>query len=247
MNELDGVSWSIAFAAGLLSFLSPCVAPIVPGYLAFLSGAAITTADDRTAAPRRTERIVIASVLFVLGFSAVFVALGATAGTVGGLLQGHRIGLNRLSGAAMIAMGLFVLGVIRAPRLYQERRLHFIDRPYGPLGTTLLGMAFGLGWTPCIGPVLASILLYAGSAETAQEGAVLLSVYSAGLGLPFIATAVGLSRVTTALASFKRHLWVVNAASGALLIGMGTLFLTNNGYVLTYLNVVAQRVFDLGR
>ena len=238
----SAVSWSVAFAAGLLSFFSPCVAPIVPGYLSFISGAAIGAAVGQ---PRQTERVVIASALFVLGFATIFVALGAAAGLVGGLLDAYRPALNRVSGAIMVLMGLVVLGFIRVPILYQERRFHFIDRPYGPLGTVLLGMAFGFGWTPCIGPVLASILLYAGSAETAQEGALLLLGYSAGLGVPFIAAALVLSRAAGGLAWMKRHLILMNAASGALLILMGALFIANQAFYLAYLNVATQRLFEI--
>lgn len=246
MNEAAGaVGWGVAFIAGLLSFLSPCVAPVVPGYLSFVSGAAMGSGN---AEPRQTERVTIAALLFVLGFSAVFVALGATAGLLGGLLEEYRLFLNRLSGAVMVVMGLFILGLVRAPFLYEERRFHFIDRPYGPAATVLLGMAFGFGWTPCVGPVLASILLYAGAAETAQEGALLLLMYSLGLGVPFIAVGLGLSRAIPALGWLKRHFAVVTRASGALLIGMGALFLANQGAYLAYLNVAAQRLFEaLGR
>lgn len=242
MNEAPvALNWGLAFFAGLLSFLSPCVAPIVPGYLSFVSGVAIGTEAAET---RQTERVVIASVLFVLGFSLVFVALGVGAGALGSVLDGYRAALNRLSGLVMVVMGLFVLGLVRTPILYRERRLRLIDRPYGPIGTVLLGMAFGCGWTPCIGPILASILLYAGSADTAQDGGILLAVYSLGLGIPFIAAALGLSRATTALGRMKHHLQLANTVSGALLIGMGALFLANRGAYLTYLNVAAQRLLE---
>jgi cytochrome c-type biogenesis protein len=235
------VSWGVAAVAGLLSFLSPCVAPLVPGYLSFVAGAAI---GPVAGGPRQTERVLIASGLFVLGFSAVFVALGATAGLIGGLLEPHRATLSRLSGVVMIAMGLFVLGLVRAPFLYREHRFHFIDRPSGAIGTVLLGMAFGFGWTPCIGPILASILLYAGSAETAQEGALLLLAYSVGLGVPFLVVALGLSRAVGGFDWLKRHLAPINAASGALLVGMGTLFAANQAYYLTYMNVATQRLLE---
>lgn len=243
MSDSQALSGSMAFLAGVLSFLSPCVAPIVPGYLGFIAGVAVDRAEVCGPQPRDTERIVIASTLFVLGFSAVFIALGAAAGTLGELLDGYRPVITRLSGGVMIGMGLVVLGIVRLPTLYRERRLPLIDRPYGPVGTVLLGMAFGCSWTPCIGPVLASILLYAGSAETAQDGALLLALYSAGLGLPFVATALGLSRGL--LGGLKRHLGAINATSGALLIGMGILFLTNSGYLLANLSVAVQRFADV--
>ena len=238
MNE---VGWPVAFVAGLFSFLSPCVAPIVPGYLSFVSGVAVGPSASQ---PRQTERVIIASGLFVLGFSLVFVALGATAGAIGTALATYREPLTRLSGVGMIVMGLLVLGLVRAPMLMRERRIQLIDRPYGPLGAVVLGMAFGFGWTPCIGPVLASILLYAASVETAQEGAVLLLVYSAGLGSPFLLTALGMSRALSSLAWLRPHLAFVSTVSGVLLVGMGVLFLTNRSVYLTYLNVATQRLIE---
>ena len=242
MDGSGTVSWGIAFLAGVLSFLSPCVAPIVPGYLSFISGSAIGAADEDS---RRTERVMIASALFILGFSTVFVVLGAAAGLLGGLLEGYRTVVSRASGVVMVAMGLFVLGLVRMPALYRERRVHFIDRPYGPLGTVLLGAAFGFGWTPCIGPVLASILLYAAAAETAREGALLLLVYSLGLGVPFVLAALALSHAAGALSWLKRSFHVVNAVSGVLLITMGALFVTDQAAYLTYLNVAALRLVEL--
>ena len=235
------VSWGVAFVAGLVSFLSPCVAPIVPGYLSFVSGAAIGSAPG---GGRQTERVAIATLLFVLGFSTVFVALGASAGAIGGLLEGHRGTLTRLSGAVMILMGLFMLGVLRPRLLAQDHRYHFIDRPYGPAGTVLLGMAFGFGWTPCIGPILASILAYAGTAETAQEGALLLLVYSGGLGVPFLAAGLGLSRAVVGMGWVRRRLHAINVVSGCLLAGIGALFVTNQTAYLAYINVASQRLLE---
>jgi cytochrome c-type biogenesis protein len=233
------VGWALAFAAGLLSFLSPCVVPIVPGYLSLVSGVAIGT---EPVGRRQTERVVIASVLFILGFTLVFVALGAAAGLLGGLLEGGKPMLTRASGLVMLVMGLLLVGIIRAPFLARDRRGHFIDRPYGPIGTVLMGMAFGFGWTPCIGPVLASILLYAGAAETAQRGALLLLVYSAGLGIPFVVAALALSRAVDALAGVRQHLGFLNALSGGLLMVLGALFLFNQSYLLAYLSIASQRL-----
>jgi cytochrome c-type biogenesis protein len=235
------VSWGLAFTAGLFSFLSPCVAPVVPGYLSFLSGAAIGTTMSES---RQTERVLIASLLFVLGFAAVFVALGATAGAVGALLSEQRAILNRLSGLVMIAMGLFVLGAFSFAPLLQDRRVQLIDRPYGALSTVAVGMAFGFGWTPCIGPVLASILLYAGATETAQDGAVLLLIYSLGLGLPFVLAALGVNQTLLMAPCSRRILPIVSRASGLLLIGLGGIFVTNQIHLIAYLNGVPQIVFE---
>jgi cytochrome c-type biogenesis protein len=242
--ELAGavsVGWLLAFGAGLLSFFSPCVVPIVPGYLSLVSGVAIGT---QPASRRQLERVVVAGVLFVLGFTVVFVALGAAAGLLGGLLEGARPLFTRAAGVLMIVMGLLVIGVIRVPLLARDYRVHFVDRAYGPVGVVLIGMAFGVGWTPCIGPILASILLYAGTAETAQEGALLLLFYSAGLGIPFVLSAVVLSRAVNGLAWVRRHLGTLNAVSGSVLVLLGALFLFNQAYLLAYLSAASQRLLD---
>jgi cytochrome c-type biogenesis protein len=231
------IGWLIAFGAGLLSFLSPCVAPLVPGYLSFLAGSAgVGVASSRG----ETERVLTVSLLFVLGFSFVFVLLGAGAALFGGLLETYRPLLNRLAGLVMIGMGLAIAGLIRASWLNQERRFHLIDRSYGPLGTLLLGMAFAFGWTPCVGPVLATILLYAGASQTVQAGALLLLVYSLGLGVPFVLVGLSWSRALGLLSWAKRHGGALNLASGSLLVGLGLLFLTNRVF---YLNLFAQQIY----
>lgn len=231
------IGWLVAFTAGLLSFLSPCVAPLVPGYLSFLaSGAGL----GRPASRGETERIVTVSLLFVLGFSTIFVVLGAGVAIFGSLLEAARPQLNKLAGLVMIGLGLAVAGVLKLPGLYQERRLAFVDRPYGPFGPLLLGMAFALGWTPCVGPVLAAILFYAGAAETAERGALLLLAYSAGLGLPFLAVGLGWARMMSVLAWARRHGQALNFSSAGLLVGLGLLFLTNRVF---YLNLFAQRLY----
>jgi cytochrome c-type biogenesis protein len=238
-DPIVSVGWALAFAAGLLSFFSPCVVPIVPGYLSLVSGVAI---GAEPVSRRQTERVTIASVLFILGFTVVFVALGATAALLGDLLEGSRPTFTRVAGLLMIVMGLLLVGLIRLPLLQRDYRVHFIDRPYGPVGTVLIGMAFGFGWTPCIGPVLASILLYAGTAETAQQGALLLLVYSLGLGVPFMGAALALSRAVDALGWVRRRLRTLNLISGGLLMVLGALFLFNQSYLLAYLSLASQRL-----
>jgi cytochrome c-type biogenesis protein len=237
------IGWALAFGAGLLSFLSPCMAPLVPGYLSFLASSAGIGANTSRG---ETERVVTVSLLFVLGFSAVFVILGAGAAFFGAALEVIRPQLNRLAGVVMILMGILVSGVVRVPFLYQERRLVFIDRPFlGPFGTVVLGMAFALGWTPCIGPILAVILFYAGAVETVEGGALLLLAYSLGLGLPFVLVGLGSSRALGLLGWAKRHGRGLSLGSGALLMGLGALFLTNRVF---YLNLMAQRLYyDLVR
>lgn len=243
MSAETGASlgWALAFAAGLLSFFSPCVVPIVPGYLSLVSGVAI---GAEPVSRRQTERVVVASTLFVLGFTLVFVALGAAAGLFGGLLEANRPTFTRLAGALMIGLGLLVMGLIRVPVLARDYRAQMIDRPYGPIGTVLVGMAFAFGWTPCIGPVLGAILLYAGTVETAQEGAVLLLVYSLGLGVPFVLAGLVLSRAVNGLAWVRTHLRTLNVASGGLLILLGSLFLFNQSYLLAYLSGTSQGLLN---
>jgi cytochrome c-type biogenesis protein len=232
------IGWALAFGAGLVSFLSPCVAPLVPGYLSFLvSGAGVGASGT---ARGETERVLTISALFVLGFTAVFVVLGAGAALFGALLDALRPQLSRVAGVVMIAMGLVVSGLVPVPFLYRERRVNLIDRPYGPLGTVLVGMAFALGWTPCIGPILASILFYAGAVETVERGALLLLVYSLGLGLPFVLVGLGWSRAMSALSWARRHARALNVGSGALLVGIGVLFVTNQMF---YLSIAAQRLY----
>src|SRR4051794_28526215 len=226
----------------MLSFFSPCVVPIVPGYLSLVSGVAI---GSEPASRRQTERVIVASTLFVLGFTLVFVALGAAAGLLGGLLAGAPPELTRGAGALMIVMGLLIVGVLKLPLLARDYRVHFVDRTYGPAGVVLIGMAFALGWTPCIGPILASILVYAGTAETAQQGALLLMVYSAGLGIPFVGSAVALSRAVNGLEWVRRHLPLLNAVSGSVLMLVGAVFLFNQAYALAYLSGVSLRLLDI--
>jgi cytochrome c-type biogenesis protein len=238
MTGLPELSLGVAFLAGLLSFLSPCVAPLVPGYLSFLAGSA--GVGVASASRGETERLLTVSILFVLGFTAVFVVLGAGAGLFGSLLETVRPQLNLVAGSVMILLGLVVAGLIRLPWLQAERRLLLIDRPFGPLGTVLLGMGFALGWTPCIGPILAAILYYAGTFETAEQGALLLLAYSIGLGLPFIAVGLGWGRLLSLLRWAKGHGQVLNLTSGALLVGLGLLFVSNRVF---YLNLLAQRLY----
>lgn len=239
---IPDVGWLVAFSAGVLSFLSPCVAPLVPGYLSFLGSSAGVGANSTRG---ETERLLTVSLLFVLGFSTVFVMLGAGAALFGSWLEALRPQLSRVAGGVMILMGLLVGGWLRVPLLYQERRLHLIDRPFGPLGVVLLGMAFALGWTPCIGPILASILLYASTVETVERGALLLLAYSLGLGVPFVLLGLGWGRALGLLSWARRHGRLLNATGGALLVGLGLLMLTNRAF---YLNLLAQRVYyDLVR
>ncbi|MCL5962741.1 MAG: cytochrome c biogenesis protein CcdA [Chloroflexi bacterium] len=239
MNDLvPEVSLAVAFGAGLISFLSPCVAPLVPGYLSFISGVSIQDLDRRDRG--QLIHVFLSCILFVIGFSIVFVLLGVSASLFGGLMDAFRRPLNQAAGAMMVLMGLFVMGIINVPMMFQEKRFHIFERSFGKPGIVLLGMAFGFGWTPCVGPILASILFYASTTATAQQGALLLSVYALGLGIPFIAAGLFFTQTLAAMGWVKRNYRLINALSGGLLVVIGVLYLTNQFF---YLNLLAQRLY----
>jgi cytochrome c-type biogenesis protein len=218
------VTLSAAAAAGLLSFLSPCVLPLVPPYLTFIAGTTIEdVATDKVTRARRD--IFLAAVLFVLGFSTVFVALGATASVFGQVLRAHIATLSFIAGLAIIAMGLHFLGVFKLGFLYREKRVE-VQKPLGVWGAYVMGLAFAFGWTPCIGPILAAILAIAASEATAARGAGLLAIYSLGLGIPFLLAAAALGPFLGFLKKFRAHLGTVERVIGVLLIATGVAFLT---------------------
>ncbi len=210
----------VAFTAGLLSFLSPCVLPLVPSYLTFITGLGL---EDASRARRTT---LTHAVLFVVGFSLIFVLLGAGASALGQLLLAYRVWIARVGGVLMILMGLWMMGVLRMDTLQQERRVHLSDKPLGYLGTVVVGIAFGAGWTPCLGPTLGAILLLAANESELMKGVGLLSAYSAGLAVPFLLSALAVERFLTFFQKFKRNLGTVNRIAGILLIVVGLLMLT---------------------
>ena len=216
-----------AFGAGLLSFVSPCVLPLVPPYLGFLTGASIEelTGEEmsRLAAKRRAAQVALS---FVLGFTCVFVTLGATASVFGQLLRQWSEVLGVLAGVFIILMGLHFLGVFRVALFYREARFHDFRVKAGLGGAFLLGLAFAFGWTPCIGPVLATILSVAGSRDTVGDGALLLAVYSLGLGVPFLIAALFAARFVLFMRRFRRHFPLVERAMGGVLVITGALFLS---------------------
>ena len=232
------VTWAMAFGAGLVSFFSPCVVPLVPGYISFVSGVSVQELGE--GGPSQSWRVLSSTLLFVAGFTFVFVLLGASAALFGGLLDEYRRPLGRIAGGVMILMGLVVIGVFQAPVLLRERRFHPNGRPLGVAAPLLLGMAFAFGWTPCIGPVLASILFYAGTAETLGNGAFLLLIYSLGLGVPFVLTGLGFSRMLGVFGWVKRHYQAINVTSGALLVTVGALFVSERFF---WLSIAAQRLY----
>ena len=241
----ENVTLLAAFGAGLLSFISPCVLPLVPGYLSYISGLSLDdlrgspavaggpgvgVAVAPSAAARR--QVVRSSLAFILGFSIVFISLGAAASAIGRFLLSQQEIFSRIAGAIVIIFGLHTMGVLRIEWLYQEKRVHTTRKPAGLVGAMLIGIAFAFGWTPCIGPILGGILTLAGTQETVGEGVRLLSVYSLGLGVPFLATALMINRFFTAMARIRRHYHTIEIVSGALLVVIGLLIFTNKFTVI---------------
>jgi cytochrome c-type biogenesis protein len=222
----ESVSLFTAFAAGVISFLSPCVLPIVPGYLSFISGVNVAELKGTATPAGLARRVGITSLAFVLGFSTVFVTLGAAASMVGYTLQRYKRELGVVGGVIIIILGLHTAGILRIPFLLYEKRAEVKTRPMTLLGAYVVGLAFAFGWTPCIGPILGAILLYASQQATLGQGVVLLAAYSAGLGIPFIVSGLAINGFFAAFGRLRRHMQVVEYVSGALLIGVGVLLVT---------------------
>lgn len=215
----------LAFGGGMLSFLSPCVLPLVPGYLSMMSG--VGASQLAVATHTDTRKLVRSTLLFVAGFTVVFTLLGAGASAAGQLLITHQRGLNQIAGALIIVMGLFIAGALHLPALMRERRFEVLPDSLGTFGAPVMGMAFAFGWTPCIGPILATVLSTAATEATLGRGVALLVAYSLGLGVPFVAAGVAFGRLTGVFDWVKRHFRVINLVSGAVLAAFGVLLLTN--------------------
>lgn len=233
-----------ALLAGLVSFLSPCVLPLVPPYLVYLAGTSLERLADAERKPRARRGTLAAAVLFVAGFATVFVALGAGASAIGALLRLYSNELAILAGVVIIAMGLHFLGITPIRFLLQEKRLE-IQKPVGLWGAYVMGLAFAAGWTPCIGPILATILAVAASEATVAKGAGLLAVYSLGLGVPFIVAALAVEPFTAFLARFRAHLGHMERVMGGLLVLTGVAFLAGfftqlNNWMLEAFPVLGQ-------
>ena len=231
----------LAFAGGMLSFLSPCVLPLVPGYLSLMSGVSVTQLTTAETTGDETRRIVRATLLFVAGFTVVFTLLGAGASAVGQALLRHQQGLNQVAGIVTIVMGLFIAGVLVPGAMMRERRFHVLPDSLGTFAPPLMGMAFAFGWTPCIGPILSVVLTTAATQDTLGKGVGLLVAYSLGLGVPFIAAGIGLGRLTSVFGWVKGHFRVLNLVSGTFLVGFGLLLFTNN---LGDVSAAIQRFLD---
>ncbi len=231
MNQ--NVTLLAAFAAGFLSFVSPCVLPLIPGYISFVSGVSVEEMRADAAPATSRLQVFLTSLAFVIGFSIVFVALGASATAVGKFMFAKLPLLSKIAGVILIIFGLHTMGVFRLAFLDTEKRVHSQRKPAGPLGAMLVGIAFAFGWTPCIGPILGGILAIAGSKNTVAEGITLLAVYSLGLGIPFLLTSLAINQFFGAAKRIRKHYHTIEVASGVLLIAIGVLIVTGQLTIIT--------------
>ncbi len=220
-----------AFVAGILSFLSPCVLPLVPGYVSLISGTGIESLQDADASLMR--RVMLNSLMFILGFSIVFISLGAVATGLGQAMHEYHDIFAKVAGVVLIIFGLHLIGVLKIKALYADKRIHSLKGSASPIGSFVVGFAFAFGWTPCIGPILAGILVLAGSQDTVAKGILLLAVYSLGLAVPFLMTSIGVNRFLAFYSRFRRHLHAVEVVSGVLLIIFGLLIALNRFTLLS--------------
>lgn len=225
------LGFAVAFGAGIVSFLSPCVLPLVPSYLSMMSG--VGTAELGRPGPAQQARLIRSTLLFVAGFTVVFAAVEATASGFGRLLQRHQVGLDEVAGVLIVAMGLAFAGLVRPAWLMRERRLHVLPSHLGPFVAPVMGMAFAFGWTPCIGPALAAVLGLASQTHTLGRGELMLVFFSLGLGVPFVILGVAFGRLAGLFAVLGRHARAVNVVSGLALAALGVLLLTDEVTVLS--------------
>ena len=227
MENAASVGFAISFAAGLLSFLSPCVLPLIPSYVTFVTGLSLEDVQ-------RSRRIALVhSLLFVTGFTIIFLALGATATTLGRLMGYNREWVGRIGGVIVIVLGLYLLGAFNFGFFARERRLHIANKPLGYLGTVVVGMAFAAGWTPCIGPILGAVLTYTASSADLNRGLVLLLAYSLGLAVPFVLAALMIDRFMHLFTRYRKVMLWTTRVAGVLLICVGILMLTDMMRLLT--------------
>ena len=232
MSGAQDLSFYIAFAAGLLSFLSPCVLPLVPSYVVFITGLSFEELTHEHSRQKLRRVILTHSFLFILGFSVLFTALGASASLLGQFLSEYRDFIRILGGVLIILFGLFISGVFSLSFLQQEKKFHLQHKPLGYIGTFFVGVTFAAGWTPCVGPILSSILLYASTAENMYAGILLLLAYSLGLGIPFFICSLALNSFLAAFKKARRYIGLFTKIGGVLLILVGILLLTNSFVIL---------------
>jgi cytochrome c-type biogenesis protein len=232
-ESIQQISVFAAFAAGLLSFVSPCVLPLVPSYISYITGLSVEQLSNPAERRRFRHTIIVNSLLFIAGFSCVFIAFGASASFIGQVLMTYQDHLRKIGGILIVIFGLYLLGILNLRFLATEKRMHFSSRPAGYLGSFLIGIAFAAGWTPCVGPVLGTILLYASTTDALADGVTLLASYSLGLGLPLFATALGVDRFLSYFKQARAYLWGVSAVSGVFLVVVGVMIYANSLTIIT--------------
>ena len=225
---MNQISLGMAFIAGILSFLSPCVLPLIPGYISFLSGVSVEVLEKDTHRREAFWKTGMASIFFVAGFSVVFIALGASASLVGKFLLSHMTIFTKVAGVCIVILGLHLVGILKISWLYAEKRLRIKRHSPGFFGAFVIGLAFAFGWTPCIGPILAGILTLAAAQKTVLEGMFLLAVYSLGLGIPFVMTGFSVGLFMRFFKRYKRFIRSGEIVAGSLLIAIGVLVFSNN-------------------
>jgi cytochrome c-type biogenesis protein len=228
---MPDVSFVAAFGAGFLSFISPCVLPLIPGYISYISGMSLEDMRKADAGARR--RLIIATLFFILGFSLIFMAMGASASAIGKLLNEYLRVVQKIAGVIIVILGLHMTGLFRIGLLNRDTRVQTAKKPVTPFGAVLVGMAFAFGWTPCIGPILGGILAIAGSKNSVAEGVLLLGVYSAGLGVPFFLTSLAIDKFFLASAKVRRYYRAIEITAGLLLVVLGILIFTGRFTIIT--------------
>ena len=231
-THISQVTLSAAFGAGLLSVVTSCGLPLVPSYVSYITGLSIAQLRDNSRRDQIRKTIIFNSLLFIGGFSVVFITVGFSAGLFGQRLINYQDHLRKIGGGLIVLFGLYVLGLFNFGFLSQENRIHFQSRPLGYLGSFLIGVTFAVGWTPCVGPILASIFLFAGTTDTAVDGLALLVFYSIGMGLPLLVTAVFLDRFLTRIRRIRTFMKPLSILSGLLLVAVGGLLYTNSFFFL---------------
>jgi len=227
MNPQQDVSTLIAFMAGLLSFVSPCVLPLVPSYITYITGVSFQDLTDEKAKSRVRWATILHSILFITGFSTIFILMGASASYLGEVLVEYQSWIMKVGGVLIIVLGIHFTGIINIPFLQMEKRFELRKKPLGYLGSFLVGIVFAAGWTPCIGPILSTILIYASTSKNYMTGVYLLTVYSLGLGIPFFLSSLAFNAFLSAFDKIKRYMRWVTLISGIFLIIIGILFLTD--------------------
>jgi cytochrome c-type biogenesis protein len=241
MSQPQEISALIAFSAGVLSFASPCVLPLVPSYITYITGVSFKDLTEEKAKKRLRWVTISHSLLFILGFSTIFILMGASASYLGQLLTEYQYWIMKAGGILIILLGIHFTGIINLPFLQMEKRFELRKRPLGYLGSFLVGVVFAAGWTPCIGPILSTILLYASTSQNFMTGVFLLTIYSLGLGIPFFLCSLAFNSFLSAFDKMKRYMRVITIVSGSFLILIGILFLTDTfSMINSYLNMLTN-------